>query len=85
MMNATTMDSPAVVSMAAASNQVHEAMEALHALQELAMRDPAFARALKHTGSTHAAASLARQHGLHVSAEALWRNRGRHGLPTWRG
>lgn len=85
MMNAIPMASPPAVDMVAASGQVHEAMEALHALQELASRDPAFARALKRTGSTHAAASLAREHGLNVSAEALWRNRGRHGLPTWRG
>jgi hypothetical protein len=60
-------------------------MDALHALQQLASRDPAFAQALKHTGSTQAAASLARRHGLQVSAEALWRNRGRHGLPAWSG
>ncbi|MGB5239578.1 MAG: Nif11-like leader peptide family natural product precursor [Prochlorococcaceae cyanobacterium] len=72
-------------SMAALSGTVHEAMDALHTLQQLASHDPSFAQALKETGSTHAAASLARRHGLQVSAEALWRNRGRHGLPAWRG
>jgi hypothetical protein len=60
-------------------------MEALHSLQELTMRDPDFAHALKRTGSTQAAARLARRHGIEISPETLWRNRGRHGLPTWRG
>jgi hypothetical protein len=85
MMHAIPMASPPAVGMVAAPGQVHEAMESHHSLQDLASRDPSFARALKRTGSTHAAASLAREHGLNVSAEALWRNRGRHGLPTWRG
>jgi hypothetical protein len=63
----------------------HTSLDDLHALQKLASHDPVFAQALKSTGSTHAAAALAARHGLRVSAEALWRNRGRHGLPTWRG
>ncbi|MCP9820291.1 Nif11-like leader peptide family natural product precursor [Synechococcus sp. Cruz-9H2] len=84
-MNATPVLSPGAASKAALSGTVHEAMDALHALQQLASQDPSFAQALKQTGSTHAAASLARRHGLQVSAESLWRNRGRNGLPTWRG
>jgi hypothetical protein len=85
MMNATPMIAPGAASVAALSGTAHHAMDALHALQQLASHDPSFAQALKQTGSTQAAASLARRHGLHVSSEALWRNRGRHGLPTWRG
>ncbi len=85
MINATPMIAPGAASVAALTGTVHEAMDALHALQQLASQDPSFAQALKQTDSTHAAASLARRHGLHVSSEALWRNRGRHGLPTWRG
>jgi alkylated DNA repair dioxygenase AlkB len=85
MMNATPVLAPGAASKAALSGTVNEAMDALHALQQLASQDPSFAQALKQTGSTHAAASLARRHGLQVSAESLWRNRGRNGLPTWRG
>ena len=84
-MNATSMIAAGAVTMTVASGTVQGAMDALHALQGLASRDPSFAQALKRTGSTQAAASLARRHGLQVSAEALWRNRGRHGLPAWRG
>jgi cobalamin biosynthesis protein CbiD len=60
-------------------------MEALHALQELARQDPRFARSLKHAGSTQAAVKLAHRKGISITADTLWRNRGRHGLPTWRG
>ena len=63
----------------------HSALEELHALQHLADGDPAFAEALRLTGSTQEAARLAEHWGIHISAETLWRNRGRHGLPTWRG
>lgn len=62
--------------------------EALHHLKVLAHEDPAFARALRHTASTQEAARLARRHGIEVSPEALWRNRGMltsEGKPTWRG
>jgi len=61
---------------------------ALHQLKELAKRDPSFAQALRTTASTEDAARLAAQHGVQVSSEALWRNRGtlvNGGLPTWRG
>jgi hypothetical protein len=60
-------------------------MEDLHALQRLAGEDHAFAEALRRTGSTQEAARLAEHWGIHVDAATLWRNRGRHGLPTWRG
>ena len=61
---------------------------ALHQQKELAKRDPSFAQALRTTASTEDAARLAAQHGVQVSPEALWRNRGtlvNGGLPTWRG
>jgi hypothetical protein len=60
-------------------------LEALHTLQRIATEDPGFAEDLRLTGSTQQAADLAQRWGIQVSAEALWRNRGRHGLPTWRG
>jgi hypothetical protein len=60
-------------------------MEDLHALQHLASEDAAFAEALRLTGSTQEAAVLAEHWGILISADTLWRNRGRHGLPTWRG
>ena len=60
-------------------------MEALHRLQRLASENPQFADSLKRSGSTKEAARLARREGIPITADALWRNRGRHGLPTWRG
>ena len=60
-------------------------MDALHALQDLATRDHAFAMAMRQSGSTQQASALARGRGISISAETLWLNRGRHGLPTWRG
>lgn len=65
--------------------QEQPAMEELHALQRLAEDDPAFATALRLTGSTQEAAQLAEHWGIHISGGTLWRNRGRHGLPSWRG
>jgi predicted NAD-dependent protein-ADP-ribosyltransferase YbiA (DUF1768 family) len=62
--------------------------DAVHQLKLLAHDDPAFARALRQTASTQEAARLARRHGIEVSPEAIWRNRGMltsGGLPTWRG
>lgn len=62
--------------------------EALHHLKDLLQHDPAFAKALSATDSTEAAAHLAADHGVAVTPEALWRNRGTlisGGLPTWRG
>lgn len=49
---------------------------ALQQLKELLRRDPVFAQALAATASTEAAAQLAAEHGVQVSPEALWRNRG---------
>lgn len=60
-------------------------MDALHALQDLATRDHAFATAMRRSGSTQQASALARRRGISISPETLWLNRGRHGLPTWRG
>ena len=59
-------------------------MDALHALQDLATRDHAFAMAMRQSGSTQQASALARKRGISISPETLWLNRGRHGLPTWR-
>ena len=50
--------------------------------------DPVFAEALRFTESTEEAARLICEHGLDVTPEALWRNRGTlesGGRPTWRG
>jgi hypothetical protein len=66
----------------------HPSSAALHQLKELLQHNPAFAQALRTTGSTEAAARLAAEHGVQVSPEALWRHRGTlisDGLPTWRG
>ena len=71
----------------------HPSAAALHQLKDLLQGDPAFAQALRATGSTEAAAQLAAaqlaaEHGVQVSPEALWRHRGTlasGGLPTWRG
>jgi hypothetical protein len=60
-------------------------LEALHTLQRIATEDPTFVQELRLTGSTQEAADFVQIWGIDVSAEALWRNRGRHGLPTWRG
>lgn len=62
--------------------------EALHDLKELLQNDAAFAKAMSVTESTEDAARLAAKHGVHVTQEALWRNRGTlesGGMPTWRG
>lgn len=61
---------------------------ALHELKEMLERDSAFAEALRGTSSTDAASKLAAEHGIALTPEALWRNRGtlvKGGLPTWRG
>jgi hypothetical protein len=60
----------------------------LHHLKELLRKDPAFADALRCTDTTEEAAQLACDHGIAVTPEALWRNRGTlesGGRPTWRG
>jgi hypothetical protein len=54
----------------------------------LLREDPVFAEALRCTDTTEEAAQLACHHGVAVTQEALWRNRGtlvRGGRPTWRG
>jgi hypothetical protein len=63
-------------------------VDGLHRVKIMAQSNPVFARALRSTGTTEAAARLARIHGIVVSPEALWRHRGtltEAGLPTWRG
>jgi hypothetical protein len=60
----------------------------LHHLKEMLRNDSTFAEALRSTGTTEEAAHLAREHGIAVTPEALWRNRGTlesGGMPTWRG
>lgn len=60
----------------------------LFQLKKLLRDDPAFAEALRSTETTEEAARLVCQHGLDVTPEALWRNRGTLescGRPTWRG
>lgn len=64
------------------------AADVLHQLKQLLHDDPAFAEALRQIGTTDQAAELVHQHGLEISAEALWRHRGKlveGGRPTWRG
>lgn len=63
-------------------------VDGLHRVKIMAQSNPVFARALRSTSTTEAAAQLARIHGIVVSPEALWRHRGtltEAGLPTWRG
>jgi len=79
---ACTTDYPAPLSDPAAS------VDGLHRIKTMAESNPAFARALRSTSTTEAAAQLAQAHGIVVSPEALWRHRGtltEAGLPTWRG
>jgi hypothetical protein len=60
----------------------------LQQLKVLLQRDPDFAQALRISSTTLDAARLAAAHGVRVTPEAIWRNRGRlfsDGLPTWRG
>lgn len=61
---------------------------AMHQLRELLRSDSAFAQAMRASGSTEEAVRLAADHGIAVSAEAIWRNRGTllsGGIPTWPG
>jgi hypothetical protein len=60
----------------------------LHHLKEMLRNDSTFAEALRSTETTEEAAHLAWEHGIAVTPEALWRNRGTlesGGMPTWRG
>ncbi len=62
--------------------------DALHQFKELLQRDHTFANALLATSSTEDAADLALEHGIAVTPEAIWRQRGtllEGGHPTWRG
>jgi hypothetical protein len=64
------------------------ASEELHTLRQLLHDDPAFAEALRSASSTEDASRLVCEHGLDLTPEALWRNRGTllsGGAPTWRG
>ena len=63
-------------------------VDGLHRVKFMAESNPIFAKALRNTSTTEAAARLALAHGIAVSPEALWRHRGtltEAGLPTWRG
>ena len=63
-------------------------VDGLHRIKTMAESNPVFAKALRSTSTTEAAAQLAQAHGIVVSPEALWRHRGtltEAGLPTWRG
>jgi hypothetical protein len=62
--------------------------DALHQLKELLRRDHTFANALLAASTTEEAAHLALEHGITVTQEAIWRQRGtllEGGNPTWRG
>lgn len=64
------------------------ASEELRQLRQLLLDDPTFAEALRSISTTEDAARLVCEHGLDVTPEALWRNRGTllgDGRPTWRG
>jgi 3-deoxy-D-manno-octulosonic-acid transferase len=64
------------------------ASDVLDQLKQLIQRDPTLADELRHIETTEQAAELIRQHGLQVTAAALWRHRGtlvQGGRPTWRG
>jgi hypothetical protein len=64
------------------------ATDELSHLRQLLRDDPAFAEALRSTETTEAAARVVCEHGIDVTPEALWRNRGTlesDGRPTWRG
>lgn len=57
-------------------------------LKQALLNDPDFAAALRCTETTEEAAQLICDHGIDVTPEALWRNRGTlesGGRPTWRG
>lgn len=60
----------------------------LHHLKDMLNNDPVFAEALRCTDTTEEAARIACDHGVAVTPEVLWRNRGTlvsGGRPTWRG
>ena len=62
--------------------------DSLVALKALLKEDESFAAQMRFTPTSSSAAQLASQHGIQVSPEALWRNRGvlvSDGHPTWRG
>jgi len=64
------------------------APDVLHQLKQMTEDDPAFAEALRHIDTTEQAAKLIHQHGLDITPEALWRQRGKlleGGHPTWPG
>lgn len=70
------------------SSPAVSATDELFQLKQRLQNDPVFAEALRTTGTTEEAARLICEHGMDVTPEALWRNRGtleRGGRPTWRG
>ena len=67
---------------------VREGHGGLTELKQLVQQDPVFAEALRATNTTEDAARLAGMHGIVLTPETLWRNRGTlvsGGLPTWPG
>lgn len=80
---------PAVITECHAPQSDSQAsVDGLHRVKIMAESNPVFAKALRGTETTEAAAQLAQAHGIVVSPEALWRQRGTltaAGLPTWRG
>ena len=65
-----------------------EVSDALTMLKALLKKDDDFAAQMRLTPTSSSAAKLASEHGIQVSPEALWRNRGvlvSDGHPTWRG
>lgn len=64
------------------------AADVLHQLRQRLRDDPGFAEALRRIETTEEAAALIHQHGLDMTPESLWRQRGtlvEGGRPTWRG
>ena len=77
-----------VTTNAGASEPTVSMFDELHHLREILRIDSAFAEALCSTETTTEAAQLAWEHGITVTPEALWRNRGTlasGAMPTWRG
>lgn len=62
----------------------NSSLQELHELQNLILRNEDFAIVMRRSGSTEEAARLAADHGINVTPQSLWRNRGKNGLPTWR-
>jgi DNA polymerase I-like protein with 3'-5' exonuclease and polymerase domains len=62
--------------------------EAIKAIQQLLQEQPGLADVLRTASSTEDVRKELHNHGIEISAEALWRHRGallKDGQPTWRG